>query len=230
MRLRSSFAAEVLPLSSAAVTALERSRGYFVAISSVGTQVRNPGTSDASMSKHVVNRLIEFIVLAGSSCSFLLWKTQDDSLCGTEYHSVRAFVLAPQLASSARDCSPRLESKSPSMQSHFLLQQRHSVSRPGARTSFPEGSWTTIRARVFHSRTLTRFQVLLIKLGHRRGGARVEGCDPQAGCTREQAKYSQALGGMLRGVILFVLCICHLWKFKSLLHSCSVPVHEVYVE
>ena len=50
-------------LASAAATALEQNRGYYVAISSVGAQVRNPGTSDANMSKHAVNRLIEFIVL-----------------------------------------------------------------------------------------------------------------------------------------------------------------------
>ena len=49
--------------TSAAATALEQSHGYYVAISSVGAQVRNPGTSDASMSKHAVNRLIEFITL-----------------------------------------------------------------------------------------------------------------------------------------------------------------------
>ncbi|KAI9435091.1 NAD-P-binding protein [Lactarius indigo] len=59
----------------AAATALEQSRGYYVAISSVGAQIRNPGTSDANMSKHAVNRLIEFIVL--------------------EYPRVRAFALAP---------------------------------------------------------------------------------------------------------------------------------------
>ncbi|KAN0132191.1 hypothetical protein V8E53_009957 [Lactarius tabidus] len=62
----------------AAVTALEQSRGYFVAISgnsSLGAQVPYPGTSDAMMSKHAVNRLIEFIVL--------------------EYPIVRAFALAP---------------------------------------------------------------------------------------------------------------------------------------
>ncbi|KAI9449370.1 NAD-P-binding protein [Lactarius psammicola] len=59
----------------AAATALEQSRGYYVAISSVGAQIRNPGTSDANMSKHAVNRLIEFIVL--------------------EYPKVRAFALAP---------------------------------------------------------------------------------------------------------------------------------------
>jgi NAD(P)-dependent dehydrogenase (short-subunit alcohol dehydrogenase family) len=59
----------------AAATALEQSRGYCVAISSVGAQIRNPGSSDANMSKHAVNRLIEFIVL--------------------EYPRVRAFALAP---------------------------------------------------------------------------------------------------------------------------------------
>jgi hypothetical protein len=54
-------------LSSAAATALEESGGYCEAISSVGAQIRNPGSSDANMSKHAVNRLIEFIVL-GSFC------------------------------------------------------------------------------------------------------------------------------------------------------------------
>jgi NAD(P)-dependent dehydrogenase (short-subunit alcohol dehydrogenase family) len=59
----------------ASATALEQSRGYIVAISSVGAQIRNPGSSDANMSKHAVNRLVEFIVL--------------------EYPRVRAFALAP---------------------------------------------------------------------------------------------------------------------------------------
>ena len=54
---------DFFPLASAAAAALEQSHGYYVAISSVGAQVRNPGTSDANMSKHAVNRLIEFIVL-----------------------------------------------------------------------------------------------------------------------------------------------------------------------
>jgi hypothetical protein len=49
-------------LSSATATALE-SGGYCVAISSVGAQIRNPGSSDANMSKRTVNHLIEFIVL-----------------------------------------------------------------------------------------------------------------------------------------------------------------------
>jgi NADP-dependent 3-hydroxy acid dehydrogenase YdfG len=59
----------------AAATALERSRGCFVAMSSTGAQVRIPGTSDMNLSKFATNRLIEFIVL--------------------EYPSVRAFVLSP---------------------------------------------------------------------------------------------------------------------------------------
>lgn len=50
-------------LTSAAATALEQSGGYFVATSTGGAQVRIPGTSDMNISKHAVNRLIEFIVL-----------------------------------------------------------------------------------------------------------------------------------------------------------------------
>ena len=50
---------------SAAATALEQSRGYCVAIS--GILVRAPGTSDANVSKHALNRLVEYITL-GSFC------------------------------------------------------------------------------------------------------------------------------------------------------------------
>ena len=132
------FVAEVVPSSSAAVLALEQSHGYFVAISSVGAQVRNPGTSDASMSKHVVNRLIEFIVL-GLTCLFCVVK---HSLIPYATQNTPACVrLCSLLASSARDCSLRPVSESPSIQSRFL-RQRHSISHPGARTGFPEGAWT----------------------------------------------------------------------------------------
>jgi len=59
----------------AAASPLEQSRGYYVAIS--GRQDLKAGTSDAHISKHAVDRLIEFIVL--------------------EYPNVRAFALAPGL-------------------------------------------------------------------------------------------------------------------------------------
>ncbi|KAI0249102.1 NAD-P-binding protein [Lactifluus subvellereus] len=59
----------------AAIPALEKTQGHFVAISSVGAQLRIPGSSDANISKHAVNRLVEFVSL--------------------EYPSVRAFALAP---------------------------------------------------------------------------------------------------------------------------------------
>jgi NAD(P)-dependent dehydrogenase (short-subunit alcohol dehydrogenase family) len=49
--------------NSAAVRALEKTRGYVVALSSVGAQLRIPGSSDANISKHAVNRLVEFITL-----------------------------------------------------------------------------------------------------------------------------------------------------------------------
>jgi hypothetical protein len=85
----------LLPSSSAAATALERSRGCFVAMSSTGAQVRIPGTSDMNLSKFATNRLIEFIVL-GSFCLFILrGNAQPDSLRCAEYPSVRAFVLSP---------------------------------------------------------------------------------------------------------------------------------------
>jgi len=59
----------------AAVRALEKTHGYVVALSSVGAQLRIPGSSDANISKSAVNRLVEFITL--------------------EYPGVRAFALAP---------------------------------------------------------------------------------------------------------------------------------------
>jgi NAD(P)-dependent dehydrogenase (short-subunit alcohol dehydrogenase family) len=49
--------------NSAAIPALESTQGYIVAISSVGAQLRWPGASDGCITKHAVNRLIEFIVL-----------------------------------------------------------------------------------------------------------------------------------------------------------------------
>jgi hypothetical protein len=52
-----------LTYCSAAATALEQSRGYYVALSSIGAQIRIPGISDMNISKHALNRLIEFIVL-----------------------------------------------------------------------------------------------------------------------------------------------------------------------
>jgi NAD(P)-dependent dehydrogenase (short-subunit alcohol dehydrogenase family) len=51
------------PDDSAAIPALESTQGYIIAISSVGGQLRWPGASDGCISKHAVNRLIEFIVL-----------------------------------------------------------------------------------------------------------------------------------------------------------------------
>ncbi|KAI0263521.1 NAD-P-binding protein [Gloeopeniophorella convolvens] len=59
----------------AALPALEKSQGYVVVPSSVGAQLRVPGTSDANMSKHAVNRLVEYITL--------------------EHPAVRAFAVAP---------------------------------------------------------------------------------------------------------------------------------------
>jgi len=60
---------------SAAVLALEKTQGYIVAITSMGGQLRVPGGSDGCISKHAVNRLVEFVAL--------------------EHPSVRTFALAP---------------------------------------------------------------------------------------------------------------------------------------
>jgi hypothetical protein len=45
------------------VRALKETRGYVVALSSVGAQLRISGSSDANISKHAVNRLVEFVAL-----------------------------------------------------------------------------------------------------------------------------------------------------------------------
>ncbi|KAI0294640.1 NAD-P-binding protein [Multifurca ochricompacta] len=49
---------------SAAIRALEKVEGYIVAVSGIAAQVRLPGCSDGCISKHAVNRLVEFIALA----------------------------------------------------------------------------------------------------------------------------------------------------------------------
>ena len=83
--------------TSAAATALEQSHGYFVATSASGAQVRVPGASDMNISKHAVNRLVEFIVLGSFRLfHFFVGTRSSDSLSGTkEYPSIRAFSLAP---------------------------------------------------------------------------------------------------------------------------------------
>jgi hypothetical protein len=48
---------------SASVLALQESKGYFIAVSSAGAQLRVPGASDYCTSKHAVNRLVEFIAI-----------------------------------------------------------------------------------------------------------------------------------------------------------------------
>ena len=51
------------PPFSVAIPALEKTQGYIVAITSLGAQLRVPGGSDGCITKHAVNRLVEFIAL-----------------------------------------------------------------------------------------------------------------------------------------------------------------------
>ena len=156
--------------------ALEQSRGYYVAISSIGAQVRIPGNSDMNISKHALNRLVEFIVLG----SFLfLYKFIDTESLITSYgtaQSIPAYVrLHSRPVSSARVCTSRLESKRPSIQSS-CPQQRRSISHLGVRTGFLEGACELRPVRPVMVLTCC-VQVFLHKLGHRRGGVRLERCD-----------------------------------------------------
>ena len=82
-------------LASAAATALERSRGYYVAIS--GSLAPNRGVSDANTSKHALNRLIESIVLGSLRIYFVCAGRAQLDYCAprAEYPSVRAFALMP---------------------------------------------------------------------------------------------------------------------------------------
>ncbi|KAH9971430.1 NAD-P-binding protein [Lactifluus volemus] len=59
----------------ASVVALQESKGYFIAVSSAGAQLRVPGASDYCTSKHAVNRLVEFIAI--------------------EYPQIKAFSMHP---------------------------------------------------------------------------------------------------------------------------------------
>jgi NAD(P)-dependent dehydrogenase (short-subunit alcohol dehydrogenase family) len=57
--------------SSAAIPDLEKTQGYIIAISSIGAQLRFPGGSDGCITKHAVNRLVEFIALGKILISLL---------------------------------------------------------------------------------------------------------------------------------------------------------------
>ena len=57
---------------SVAIPALEKAQGYIVAITSLGAQLRVPGGSDGCISKHAVNRLVEFIALGKIPFFFFL--------------------------------------------------------------------------------------------------------------------------------------------------------------
>jgi hypothetical protein len=97
------------------------------------------------MSKHVVNRLVEFIVL-GSFCPYCVHTLM---ACAAQ-NTLSCGHLRSRPASSARNCSSRLEAESLSIQSR-CPRQLHSISHPGARTGFPEGSWTTHRVYNNHA-------------------------------------------------------------------------------
>ncbi|KAI0296091.1 NAD-P-binding protein [Multifurca ochricompacta] len=76
----------------ASVMPLKTSKGYFIAISSVGAQLRVPGASDYCISKHAVNRLVEYIAI--------------------EHPSIKTFSLHPgeiytQLQKDTRDVDDR---------------------------------------------------------------------------------------------------------------------------
>ena len=168
---------------SAAATALEQSRGYCVAISSVGAQVRIPGISDMNISKHALNRLVEFIVL-GSFLSLLIRSEAKvpDSLPPRRAQSIPVCARFHfRLGLSLRVCTSSLESMQHSIQSSCPLQRR-SISHLGARTGFLEGP-CQLQTRLFCNDTHARvrsFKVLLHKLGYRRGGVRLERCDSRA--------------------------------------------------
>ena len=54
-----------------ALPALEKTQGYIIAITSLGGQRRVPGGSDGCISKHAVNRLVEFVTLGKNFIPFL---------------------------------------------------------------------------------------------------------------------------------------------------------------
>ena len=86
---------------------MEKTQGYIVALSSIGAQLRFPGASDGCISKHAVNRLVEFVVLGEKNPSsyprsFQVrfretdgFKKKIAKLLNAEHPSIRAFALAP---------------------------------------------------------------------------------------------------------------------------------------
>ena len=72
--------------------ALQASNGYFIAVSSVGAQLRISGASDYCISKHAMNRLVEFIVI-GELLSLI--SGLSDLNHPAEYPQIKAFSFHP---------------------------------------------------------------------------------------------------------------------------------------
>jgi NAD(P)-dependent dehydrogenase (short-subunit alcohol dehydrogenase family) len=86
---------------------LEKTQGYIVAITSLGAQLRVPGGSDGCITKHAVNRLVEFIALGKIIVSLLFLFGSEEpmitfkfffffyKITDAEHPSIRVFALAP---------------------------------------------------------------------------------------------------------------------------------------
>jgi hypothetical protein len=79
--------------SRVALASLEKSQGYIIAIS-LGGQLRVPNGIDGCISKHAMNRLVEFVALGkASSPSFLsLFSSEKLKIVDAEHPSVRIFA------------------------------------------------------------------------------------------------------------------------------------------
>jgi NAD(P)-dependent dehydrogenase (short-subunit alcohol dehydrogenase family) len=79
---------------------LEKTQGYIVAITSLGAQLRVPGGSDGCITKHAVNRLVEFIALGENPYlpSLSFFNSEKPMIMlkpDAEHPSIRVFALAP---------------------------------------------------------------------------------------------------------------------------------------
>jgi hypothetical protein len=126
---------------------LESTQGYIVVISSAGAQLRVPGAGEASISKFVVNRLVEFIVL-GKPLHFCRKIDDIKRVIGAEHPSIHAFALTPGLLPTrlAADAVPASAGGGGGLETHdaiALLLRRYSILLLVLPTGSPDGLYTS---------------------------------------------------------------------------------------
>ena len=181
---------------------MEKTQGYIVALSSIGAQLRFPGASDGCISKHAVNRLVEFVVLGEKNPSSYprsfqvrFRETDDFKKQLQNYRTQSTRASARSRWHQARSLHASQPKRVPLVTGAWAPPTRLrsplrpcSILLPAVLTGFLDGSYTVHLAGCFPLICFRLFfgrQVLLFELGYGGGGTGLEGRDSSKGRTVE---------------------------------------------